>query len=381
MSIHLELLKFASKLDQKGFFKEADMVDSIALSDPNFNSFIMPKFDLRKGDCLERMREMEPESFHAIVTDPPYGMSITNIAWDKDTPGYEWAELCLKLLKPGGHIISFGDRRRIHKVITNLELVGFEIRDVINWIYFSAMPTGLNVGRKLNKDEYKGWHTNLKQCYEPAVLARKPINAKNIAEQFDQTQTGALNIDATRFEYGSPNWLGPNHDISSNWDKPQWTNIGTGPGGSMINSGKYKVMDLSSYKPNGRWPANIFHAKKPSVKEKNLGLEGLFQENNLIEVTKKDKDGNDVKSFIKKKNLNPHVTVKPLDLMRWLCKMVCPPGGKILDPFLGSGTTAMAAVLEGFDCVGCEITPKYWKVIDARVGWALDKYKEDNKIK
>ena len=381
MSIGIKLLKFATKLDNKGFYKEADLVDSAATQDVEFKNLIVPKFDLYKGDCLEAMRNMEPESVHAIVTDPPYGMSITNIAWDKEAPGYEWAELCLKILKPGGHIISFGDRRRIHQVITNLENVGFEIRDVINWIYFSAMPVGLNIGRKLNMNEYKGWNTNLKQCYEPAVLARKPIKAKNIAQQFLETQTGAINVDATRFEYGSPNWLGPNHDISKSWDTPTWTNLSTGSGGSLIDSKKYKIQDLSDYKPNGRWPANIFHCKKPSVKEKNLGLHGVFQENSLIEVTDMDKDGNERKRTIKKKNLNPHVTVKPIKLMRWLCRMVCPPGGKIFDPFLGSGTTAMAATLEGFDSVGCEITPKYWKVIEARANWALDKYLEDNNLK
>jgi site-specific DNA-methyltransferase (adenine-specific) len=264
--------------------------------------------------------------------------------WDNTGQAYNqelWSE-CLRVLKPGGHLIAFGATRTIHRTTSAIEDAGFEIRDMISWLYFSGFPKSHNLD-----DEWKGWGTALKPAQEPAILARKPLSESSIARQVLKTKTGGLNIDGCRFGYGDECWVGP-QEKTGNRTVAGWQTGGF-VGGELINNVGFSEHSL------GRWPANIYQCPKPSRAERDAGLEHL-------------------KGDIK----NIHPTVKPLKLMRWLCRLVTPEGGTVLDPFTGSGSTLAGAMLEGFDCIGCELTEDYIPIIKGRCRWAIEEYKREN---
>lgn len=317
------------------------------------------RFKLESGNCINVLKAYPDDYFHSIVTDPPYNVSIAvqsnQKGWDNFKSNREfqkwceqWAKECLRVLKPGGYIISFSSQRTCHRMTCALEDVGFEIKDVINWLYFSGMPKG-------NRSEDKKMGPSLKPCSEPAVLAKKPIKERNNEEQYKKTKTGFLHIEQCRFPFGSPHWLGPNDDsMLSQWDTPISSNFTKG--GKYLAANKeddYKRVDISAYRPdNGRFPANIFHCKKANMREKDAGIRASSSNQN--------------------KRRNFHPSVKPLKLMRWLLKLVTPKNGKVLDPFLGSGTTAVACMLEGYKCVGIELNKDYQAIIKSRVKYAYD---------
>ena len=310
-------------------------------------------FTLFVGDCINELKKLEDCSVDSIVTDPPYGISIDHNKWDSFSSNFRfqkwcslWAAECLRILKPGGHIVSFSSNRTYHRMVVGLEDAGFEIRDMVNWLYFSGMPKGTSFGRK--DESLSGWATGLKPASEPIVLARKPIQEKTVLQQMQKTRTGGLNIDACRFSAKDDCWVGPkNEDFVKAWDAPVKSNFTSGGKLFVADKDQYHYRDLSSYKPTGgRWPANIFQCKKPSKREKEAGLRKLPKVKN-------------------RKNFHP--SVKPIKLMRWLCRLVTPEGGLIVDPFLGSGTTAMAALMEGFSCIGCEMNEEYAKIIEHRI--------------
>ena len=312
-------------------------------------------FKLEIGNCISVLKSYPDNYFHSIVTDPPYNIGIAlttdQKGWDSFKTNRhfqkwceQWAKECIRVLKPGGHIISFSSHRTCHRMTCALEDVGFNIKDVINWIYFSGMPKG-----KRSDDKLRG--TGLKPCSEPAVLAQKPIAEKNIKIQFEKTQTGFMFIDDCRFPAGSEHWLGPNDaDFTKAWtDRLVQSNYTKG--GKYINANSddnYRAVDLSEYVPtNGRYPANIFCCKKASIREKDAGIRSSINNQN--------------------KRRNFHPSVKPLKLMKWLVRLVTPPNGKVLDPFLGSGTTALACVLQDYRCVGIELNKEYSEIIKSRV--------------
>jgi site-specific DNA-methyltransferase (adenine-specific) len=284
---------------------------------------------------------------------------------------------------------------------------GFEIRDMISWLYFSGFPKShdvskgidrhlgadrpdrevsdygsnkvfnasiqvLNAGRPATPEaqKWEGWGTALKPSYEPAILARKPLEkGLSVAENVLKHGTGAINIDACRFAYGDPCWVGPQEDHSSEWDRQQSEK-------SNISYVAQKDINLNSYTPkNGRWPANIYQCPKASRSEREAGLEHLQGKSGFEAVDRNEgsagldnpragagRTADHVKNF--------HPTVKPIGVMRWLCRLITPPNGTVLDPFLGSGTTAVAACLEGFDAIGCEMTEEYYPIIEGRIEWA-----------
>jgi DNA modification methylase len=315
-------------------------------------------FKLESGDCIEVLKKYPDNYFHSIVTDPPYNTGNVRKGadkWDsfKDNKSFQkwcekWGRECFRVLKPGGHIISFSANRTYHRMTTALEDVGFEIYDTINWVYFSGnMPKGLR-----SKDNKRS--TTLRPCNEPAVLAKKPIQEKTIVEQYKKTKTGFLFIDKCRFPAGSPHWLGPNDDPMKGWKDEK---LNPFSGGQLFDHNKkdgYKkeTVDLGKFAPTeGRFPANIFHCNKPSKKEKDAG----------VRASSNNKNG----------RRNFHVSVKPIKLMRWLVKLVTPEGGYVLDPFLGSGTTAVAAILDGYKCVGIERNDDYVHIIKGRTNAAM----------
>ena len=207
---------------------------------------------------------------------------------------------------------------------------------------------------------WQGWGTALKPAYEPCVLARKPIAEKNVASQVLKTGTGAINIDACRFGYGDPCWIGPQNDHSKDWDLDRKMGFS-----SDYVHGERDKLNLSNYKPKGgRWPANLYQCPKPSRSEREEGLTDLESKAGFEAVNRKEgsagvdnpragagRTAGEVKNF--------HPTVKPVNLMRWLIRLVTPVNGLVLEPFLGSGTTGVASSLEGFRSIGIEREPDY----------------------
>ena len=319
----------------------------------------MTNLELFLGDCIEEMKKIESNSIHSVVTDPPYNLDLDKSKWDNFGSNArfsmwcrEWARECLRVLRPGGYLISFSASRTYHRMVCGIEDAGFDIKDCINWLYFSGVPKSQHYG-KIDK-RLMGWSTALKPCFEPAVLAQKPLREKSVAKQLLKSRTGGLNIEATRFRYGDDCWVGPQHDHSGQWDKPGFTNFTKG--NCLINSNKQnrKKVDLSSYKPTGgRWPGNIFHCKKPSRKEKDIGM------SNVDGLTK-----------------NPHPTVKPLKLIKWCIRLTTAKGGTVLDPFMGSGTTAIAAITQGYKVIGVEQNPMYFGLIEKRLEWVENRIKK-----
>ena len=334
---------------------------------------------LRCDDCLSVMVKMESESVDSIVTDPPYGINFNGSHWDSSVPGLAWAQECFRVLKPGGHIVAFSANRTLHKLTTALEDSGFEVRDIISWLQWQGFPKSHDVGKAIDRaagalDERKvigksqrhnsialsdivnpqgkggipditapatpeaarwdGWGSGLKPASEPAILCRKPLIG-TLAENVLTHGVGGLNIKGCRIPYGDPSWPGPNDNISGLWDRPQTTNISAPGCKYKAGIGQHVThrVDLSAYKPEGRWPANIYMAPKPGTAERQV---------------------------------NHHPTLKPLKLMRWLCRLVTPPGGLILEPFAGSGTTLIAGDIEGFRVLAIEREPTYADIIRYR---------------
>ena len=387
--------------------------------------------EIRLGDCIEQMRLMDPCSIDAIVTDPPYGLvsgktqtfddikegapqkgGFMGKKWDAAVPGLEWARECFRVLKPGGHIVAFGGTRTIHKLTTALDDAHFEIRDQISWLQFQGFPKSLNISKQIDDmagavrevvgiakgaastntnslgvfaPEYDatkpktpdaikwdGYGTGLKPSYEPAILARKPIEESTITKQVLKTGTGALNIDGCRFAYGDPCWVGPNHAVEDMVGQKRGTS-----GHKLSEQNRIVNTPPSDL---GRWPANIYQCPKPSRDERERGCEGLEAVVSPAVQHQKDTKPNKWKKGINDPRAgtgrtaetvkNNHPTVKPLGVMKWLCKLVGgQPGSLILDTFSGSGTTGCAAVLQGFNFIGLEMDPRYVEISRARLAY------------
>ena len=362
------------------------------------------KATLYRGDCLDVLASMEPESVDAIVCDPPYGLGFMGRKWDALPPGVDWARLCLRVLKPGGHLVAFGGTRTVHRLATAIEDAQFEIRDMISWNYYSGFPKSKNVALSIDKGEgypnrgraiptastyqasdteqahkltsnpvgpyeprseaakkWNGYGTALKPAQEPAVLARKPL-AGTVAANVLEHGTGALNIDGCRFSYGDPAWPGP-QDGDGGW----------GGGGSSLHEGGLSRVGGVARPTDGRWPANIYAHPKASRSEREAGCERLPGRTGA-EATDRTAGSAGLDNpragagRTADRVKNHHPTVKPIGVMRWLCKLTGgQPGSVILDPFMGSGTTGCAAVLEGFDFIGIEREPEYMQICEARI--------------
>ena len=358
------------------------------------------RIELFNADCLEAMQKIPDNSVDSIVTDPPYGLSFMGKKWDYDVPSEEiWAE-CLRVLKPGGHLLAFAGTRTQHRMAVRIEDAGFEIRDMLAWVYGSGFPKGHNL-----KGKWSGWSTALKPALEPITLARKtPIST--IAENVTTYSTGAINIDGCRVgRSGNDNsgWSPPgsnasvNRSVASANYKSKATpdnQLGRWPA-NILHDGSDEVIGLfsttSSKKPNdtanfndlfecdndlentnatnSSSAARFFYCAKASKKDRDEGLE-LFNAK-LAQSTGWSGDSMPLRQDGTKRKMplskNNHPTVKPTELMRYLCRLVTPPGGTVLDPFMGSGSTGKAANLEGFSFIGIERELEYFKIAEARV--------------
>ncbi|MEX2952523.1 site-specific DNA-methyltransferase [Serratia fonticola] len=364
-------------------------------------------YQLNVGRCEEVLRGMADNSVDSIVTDPPYGLSFMGHKWDYQVPTVgQWAE-CLRVLKPGGHLLGFGGSRTYHRLVVNIEDAGFEIRDQLMWIYGSGFPKSKNL-----TGEHVGKGTALKPAHEPIVMARKPLSG-TVEGNVIQFGTGALNIDLCRV--------------------PTEEALTGGAGGLLSHVRDEKTPDAEEWQPDqlGRWPANVLHdgseevisefprnagAKAPvkgteptrngfsgtvefggminrvasyhhadhgsaarffycakvSKSERDEGMERFvpFSASEMTGGRKEDSAGmNDPRAGAGRTGgaRNNHPTVKPVDLMRYLCRLVTPAGGVVLDPFMGSGSTGKAAMLEGFGFIGIELDPDHLTTAAARI--------------
>jgi DNA modification methylase len=394
----------------------------------------MKPYTLHHGDCLDVLKTFADCSVDAVVTDPPYGLSFMGKRWDYDVPSEDiWRE-CLRVLKPGGHLLAFAGTRTQHRMAVRIEDAGFEIRDMIAWVYGSGFPKSLDVSKAIDKaagaerevigmptngsgaqpnklsnhttgdtgigyadgsgqtfnitapateaaKQWEGWGTALKPAFEPITVARKPLIG-TVAENVLEHGTGGLNVDGCRVAT----------DLAV--DDPRLGGAGTWSSDKMaknVYEGGY-AGDRVGSSPLGRWPANFIHdgseevvalfpdsksCNSPSKARPEGTILGGARSQGAIypgetgsaarffycaKASKKDR-GDD----------NKHPTVKPTDLMRYLCRLVTPPGGLILDPFMGSGSTGKAAMLEGFRFIGIEQEAEYLEIAEARIAHVVGK--------
>ena len=355
---------------------------------------------LLNDDCLKAMQKLIDDGVQvdSIVTDPPYHLqSIVDRFGKEDSApaqhgtdgafaraskgfmGQEWDggdiafrqetwELALKLLKPGGHLLAFSASRNYHRMAVAIEDAGFEIRDQLMWLYGSGFPKSHNLG--------DGWGTALKPAHEPIVMARKFIEGtnKNNREKYG---TGGINIDGCRVDL-------------SEGDDPRLGGKGTWKTDKMANNvyGDYEGKEAGSSEL-GRFPANVMHDgseevmsgfpnAKGAVSNGNAPVgetsEGVIKPLRRGKLTSYADDGSAARFFYCPKvsksergDNNTHPTVKPQELMKYLCRLVTPKGGTVLDPFMGSGSTGMACKNEGFEFIGIEREKEYFEIAEKRI--------------
>ena len=439
-----------------------------------------------QGSNLDVLPTLPDNSVDSIVTDPPYELGFMGKSWDNSGIAYSvelWTE-CMRVLKPGGHLLAFGGSRTWHRLAVAIEDAGFEMRDSIAWLYGSGFPKSMDISKQIDKQagaerevigskiaspkgisgaenrsdtaagayggeakeiditapatpeakQWQGWGTALKPAFEPVVVARKPLEEKTVAANVLKFGTGGLNIDDSRIVAQDQK------ELAKNWDRTQ--SVAALEGRNSM-SGGLNTIDLSGYKAEGRWPANIildpytaelldeqsgiskdgvavrrngnsangmfpvaisegskdvgfggsggasrfFYVAKASKKDRNEGLDELEAKltaaanfrPNHLEKAVEGDDGLPYGRWQPTKNFHP--TVKPTALMEYLIKLVTPPNGTVLDPFTGSGSTGKAALLSGFKFIGIELTEEYLPIIEGRLKWASQQAsKETNEV-
>ena len=324
----------------------------------------MTTFQLYRGDAAQVLRGMVANSVDSVVCDPPYGISFMNKHWDYDIPSVEtWREV-FRVLKPGGHVLSFAGTRTQHRMAAAIEDAGFEIREMLAWIYGSGMPKNKNLGN--------GFGSALKPSFEPITVARKPF-AGSLTANFEKYGTGGINIEGCRVPLtggADAAAFENNHRVTERLPQSyDGQSLGLHDGGWKQRVGEAVI-------PPGRWPANLIHDGSDEVlaafpnapgqqaatgKRKQGGVYGAVTDGQHG-VEPRNDGGSAARFFYctkaSKKDRgegNNHVTVKPTTLMQWLCRLVTPPNGTVLDPWAGSGSTGKAAILEGFHFVGIDL--------------------------
>lgn len=398
----------------------------------------MIEFQVLNGDCRDVLKSLADGSVDSIVTDPPYELGFMGKAWDATGIAYDqrvWTE-CLRVLKPGGHLLAFGGSRTYHRMACAIEDAGFEIRDQIMWVYGSGFPKSLDVSKAIDRaagvqreivtetvetvfgmendklerpaygigqngaafnghaegatatitipatpeaEQWQGWGTALKPAHEPIVLARKPL-VGTVAANVLQHGTGALNIDGCR--------VGTEQTVTTLKDLSQAHGNNFGASGIEYPKVGEKL------NPPGRWPANFIHdgsdqitdlmgeaarffyCAKASKADRNEGLDGFEEQQQDSSRKDGNPGGDNPRNRGLNRRANHHPTVKPTALMRYLVRLVTPPNGIVVDPFTGSGSTGKAAVIEGFSFIGIEQDPDYAAIATARITHALNTREE-----
>ena len=353
-----------------------------------------------QGDCRQVMATLPVCSVDAIVTDPPYELGFMGKGWDSTGVANDpetWRQ-ALRVLKPGGYLLAFSGTRTYHRMAVAIEDAGFEIRDQIGWLYGSGFP-------KSHNGEWGG--TALKPAWEPVCMARKPLQG-TVAANFAAHGAGGLNIDGCRvgttkdvptspakdrigqvakgnergrtaettgFDAETGRW--PANLIHDGSDEvvaafpdaigAQGDVRGTEPSRtgdeSTVCYGKFAGRVAQAARKDGGSAARFFYCAKADRADRNEGLGAGGPPAVGTAATMRDREDADWKT----RNGNHHPTVKPTDLMRYLCRLVTPPGGVVLDPFMGSGSTLKAAELEGFSGIGIELSPDYIAIAKRRI--------------
>lgn len=410
-------------------------------------------YQLLHGDNREQLKHLADNSIDSIVCDPPYELGFMGKRWDSTGIAYDltvWTE-CLRVLKPGGHLIAFGGTRTYHRMTVAIEDAGFEIRDCIMWLYGSGFPKSHDVSKALDKQagaerevvgqnqwagrqpnkranesslygdfnadnheattltapatdlakQWHGWGTALKPAVEPAVLARKPLIG-TVADNVTTWGVGGINVDGCRVGTEVMNnkgmsSLGVMHD--DDWKPKDVFNqsIGRWPANVILDESAGEALDAQSgwsrssatprnrikedefFKGKNRMPtaehsdsggaSRFFYTAKASKAEREAGLEGMEVKLKLTQM--RSANGTGEKNFEGGFNdtirANHHPTVKPIALMRYLVRLVTPKGGTVLDPFMGSGSTGCAAMCEGMNFVGIELSEEYLEIARRRI--------------
>ena len=380
------------------------------------------------ADCLDAMKRMPDSCIDAIVTDPPYGLNFMGKNWDHGVPGVEFWKEALRVAKPGAHLLSFGGARTFHRIACAIEDAGWEVRDVIMWVYSSGFPKSMDISKAIDKKlgakrverggigehegtidfgmknrcpkcgkpffsgnpctcpredlipiteeakKWSGWGTCLKPAYEPVIVARKPLEG-TVVDTVLKYGTGGINIDECRV---------PTDEVVKIHSPAQKT---------IYDSGH---KDMGTWTENkGRFPANVIHDGSDEVVElfpdnvkggtwnNTKGARHFENNGKPTEYTNKGSDnsvGSAARFFYcakasksEKGKDNPHPTVKPLELMKYLIKMVAPENALVLDPFMGSGSTGVAAVQIGRRFLGVEKEEEYFNYAKKRIEDALQK--------
>ena len=408
------------------------------------------------GDCRDVMAQMEPEQFYAVVTDPPYGLgkepNVVEVMtswikcghyeiigsgfmgkkWDAFVPQPATWQECVRVMKPGAHMVCFAGTRTLDWMGMSLRFVGLECRDLVMYAFGTGFPKGTNVSKAIDKKlgavrkrmsyppknswremegredrqydipddepvteqaaQWQGWNTTLKPSIEPIILARKPL-VGSVAQNTLEHGCGGLNIDDCRVgnvggtaSVGEPNHLNQVY--------------GNGMGGlGIVDAGK------------GRWPSNLLHDGSDEVtklfpqQQKSSAsvmplpvapgqchggdhgttnhaptMRGYDDSGGAARFFYTVKADDDDRPHGKGKHVTTHPTVKPLDLMKYLVRLVCVRGGTVLDPFMGSGSTGCAAILEGMRFVGIEQSQEYADIAVGRLKLALAERKPEETL-
>jgi site-specific DNA-methyltransferase (adenine-specific) len=411
------------------------------------------------GSNLDVLPTLPDNSVDSIVTDPPYELGFMGKSWDSSGIAYSvelWTE-CMRVLKPGGHLLAFGGSRTWHRLAVAIEDAGFEMRDSIAWLYGSGFPKSMDVSKAIDKAagaerevignyvapdgkartggntfsigkepdgreeekipapatpdaiKWQGWGTALKPAFEPVVVARKPFKG-TVAGNVLEWGVGGLNIDGSRigtepiergragrnktggnifgdglqpqgFESATGRWpaniildpytaelLDEQSGVSKSPDKNfDYVRSTTPPGYELGRAKAGRVVEAVNYGDSGG-ASRFFYIAKASKRDRNEGL------GELPEVQAGSMSGGEDMRVGKPTNhpmrQNFHPTVKPTSLMEYLIKLVTPEGGTVLDPFTGSGSTGKAALLNGFQFIGIELTEEYLPIIEGRLKWA-----------
>jgi site-specific DNA-methyltransferase (adenine-specific) len=369
---------------------------------------------LINADCIEAMKAMPDNSVDSIVTDPPYELGFMGKSWDASGIAFNvevWQE-ALRVIKPGGHLIAFSGSRTYHRMAVAIEDAGFQIRDQIMWVYGSGFPKSHNISKGIDKaagaerevigevpaygiggkgilnghsegatakitnsftteaQQWDGWGTALKPAHEPMVLARKPLEG-TVANNVLTFGVGGLNIDGSRvdgelIETTNGNANAIYGDLSANGGE-NW---------KSHNQGRFPANFIHDGLET-EW-AKFFYCAKASKRDRNEGLDGFENKRPAYESHRPNyentkgietpfagtgRGGKDFKNF--------HPTVKPVTLMQYLVRLVTPPNGIVLDPFMGSGSTGKACAYEGFDFIGIDQSAEYVEIAQARIDFAL----------
>jgi site-specific DNA-methyltransferase (adenine-specific) len=377
--------------------------------------------DLKVGDCSIVLKDYPDNYFSSIVTDPPYGLAFMGKKWDYDIPSVEIWKECLRVLKPGGHLLAFGGTRTYHRLVVAIEDAGFEIRDQIQWLYGQGFPKSMDISKAIDKEAglerevlgkrtdgrygssfnshnstfneerpntakigeitvpatpeaklWQGWGTALKPANEPICLARKPLSEKTIAKNVLKWGTGGINIDETRI----------GTEIIPQYQR----DFSEAHNNNLASGTKQPVSGVTNYTV-GRFPSNIILDEDAALLlddqsgfsiSKVGGTSGKSRVHNLgLGVVERgghnDSGGASRFFYVAKASKadrgegNTHPTVKPIKLMEYLVKLITPKGGIVLDPFMGSGSTGVAASNLGFSFCGIDSNEDYVAIASKRI--------------